>query len=127
MNDNSMNAEIGRVLTALRPLRLMPADSERGLQDRIVAALIASGIAFEREAPLGRGRIDFLTASGVGIEVKRDRPDRGALLGQLARYAQSPRVGALVLVAERAVELPAVVGGKPCAALCLNGNWGVAL
>ena len=115
------------VAAALRPLRLLPQADEAALQDHIALALQNAGIPFTREARLATGRIDFLTADGVGIEVKRGRPAPGALLAQLSRYAACPEVRALALVVERSARLPREVGGKPCALLCLNRQWGVAL
>lgn len=128
MTKQDPRMEIEKVLTALRPLRLTQAEDEIALQNRIETALLASGVSFIREAPLTRGsRIDFLTAGGVGIEVKRGRPARTQLLSQLERYAASERVAALVLVSERLPSLPDRIGGKPCLRVGLHGNWGVAL
>lgn len=116
------------MLAALRGLRLPSFPDEAGLQDRIGTALLAAGVSFIREAPIARGsRIDFLTAGGVGIEVKRGRPVRALLARQLTRYARSGRIVALVLVAERLAPAPAVIAGVPCVSVSLCGNWGVAL
>lgn len=123
-----MDRQIKSVLAALRPLRLTPMEDETRLQDRIETTLTAAGIAFEREVSLCHSsRIDFLTAGGVGIEIKRGKPAKGPLLRQLARYAASQRVSALILVTERSAALPREIGGKPCIMLSLIGNWGVAL
>lgn len=122
------NDELRSVLAALRGLRLPPSGCETGLQDRIETALTAAGVSFTREAPIARGsRIDFITAGGVGIEVKRGRPVPALLTRQLTRYARSGRIGALVLVAERLTPTPAVIAGVPCVSVSLRGNWGVAL
>lgn len=96
---------------------------EHHLQAGIGEILAAAGIKHEREVRLsGRDRVDFLTAAGVGIEVKV----AGAappVLGQLARYAQSNRVASLLLVTTRSahVVLPLWVGGVSLRVLLLRG------
>ena len=113
--NTTMDRQIKSVLAALHPLRLTPMEDEIGLQDRIETALTAGGITFEREVTLCRGsRIDFLAAGGVGIEVKRGKPAKGPLLRQMARYAASESVSALILVTERTTALPREIDGKPC-------------
>ena len=94
---------------------------------RIAAGLEAAGIVCAHEVKLApRCRIDFL-ADGIGIEVKRGKPSRRALLRQLGRYAGCESVRALILVAERGANLPVRVGGKPCYCLSMNRLWGIAL
>ena len=83
--------------------------------------------AYTHEARLApRCRIDLLCGC-VGIEVKRGRPEKARLLEQLRRYAQCPQVAALIVVAERRLDLPGEMGGKPVKLVCLNRLWGIAL
>jgi hypothetical protein len=90
-------------------------------------ALTEAGIAWAHEVPLApRCRIDFL-CGGVGIEVKRGKPERARVREQLRRYAGSGQIAALVLVTERQIDLPDSLCGKPLAAVCLNRLWGIAL
>ena len=107
---------IARLCHTIRPAR----PGERAAQDAIEAALIADGVPYTREARLSRtDRIDFLTATGVGIEVKVDCPVAD-VLRQLARYARHDQIAALVVVATnpRSVHrLPATIGGVPVTAI----------
>ena len=111
-------------LTAVRaPLQQGEYDLHRLLMD----ALDAAGIPYLHEARLGpRCRIDLL-CGGVGVEIKRGKPERSRLLEQLGRYAACPQVEALVVACERSVALPPVLQGKPVKSLCLNRLWGIAL
>ncbi len=85
------------------------------------------GFGCEHEVRLGpRCRIDMMAGS-VGIEIKRGKPQRQRLLEQLTRYAQCGRVSALILVAERSVDLPRNLCGKPLYTICLNRLWGIAI
>ena len=64
---------------------------------------------------------------GVGVEIKKGRPDPAALRRQLDRYAACEGVAALVVLTERAVPLPGRLRGKPVRGVALNRLWGVAL
>ena len=66
-------------------------------------------------------------AEGVGIEVKKGKPARTAVLRQVQRYLACEPLQALVLVSEKEVALPARVEGKPVKSLSLSRFWGVAL
>jgi hypothetical protein len=46
-----------------------PARNEKTYQDRIERALRGTGLAFTREEPCGRGKVDFFV-EGVLVEVK---------------------------------------------------------
>ena len=115
------------VLAALRTIRAPLERGEYDLHALVEAALTRAGIECRHEVPLApRCRIDFL-CGGIGIEVKRGLPERARIRRQLARYAACGRVEALVLVTERAVDLPDTLGGKPLRAVCLRRLWGIAL
>jgi len=121
-------AHLDAVLCALRAVRVRrPGDEKKYLQPLIADALTAAGIDHGSEVAVGRGRVDFLTAAGVAIEVKRGRPPVAQLLGQLHRYAESPDVSALIVVLERSVQLPEIICGKPVRVLSLNALWGPAV
>lgn len=95
--------------------------SESELQEGIADVLGQEGFSFEREAVLAPGdRVDFLVGA-VALEVKVDGAP-SAVLGQLHRYAQCPRVEALLLVTSRATlrGVPAELAGKPCRAVYLS-------
>jgi len=116
------------VLSILSALRIGPDAEEMAIHRAIDEALKNAGVSFLREARLGPGdRIDFLTESGVGIEVKKGRPEPSVLRRQLGRYARWDAVKALVVIDQRAVNLPETVCGKPCYQLGLDRLWGIAL
>lgn len=120
--------EVARVLGGVR---VAPRGLEESvLVDAMAEALREAGFRVRREVRFGRGcRADlWIDADGgaVVVEAKKGRPDRGTVLGQLARYAARPGVAALVLVAERRVDLPALLEGKPVRAVGLGAAWGIA-
>lgn len=115
------------ILSALSTLRVPLQQGEYDLHRLVIAALVARGIPCEHEVPLGpRCRID-LKCGRIGIEMKRGKPARGRLIKQLARYARSEDIDGLILVAERSMDLPHTIGGKPVRVVCLNRLWGIAL
>lgn len=118
---------LSRILSALEGVRSPAQPGEYDLHVLISAALSGAGIPCAHEYKLApRCRIDFF-AEGVGIEVKKGRPDRNALARQIERYLASSELGALVVVTQRAVFLPDEIGGKPVRLVSLNRLWGVAL
>lgn len=116
-----------KMMQALSAIRAPIQQGEYDLHRLVMDALDAAGIAYTHEARLApRCRIDLLCGC-VGIEVKRGRPEKARLLEQLRRYAQCPQVAVLVVVAERRLDLPGEIGGKPVKLVCLNRLWGIAL
>ena len=116
-----------QILSALKTLRAPIQQGEYDLHRLVMDALAAGGIPAEHEVPLApRCRIDLM-CGGVGIEIKRGKPVRGRLVEQLTRYARCPQVQGLILVAERSVDLPRTLCGKPLQVICLNRLWGIAL
>lgn len=108
--------EQSHVLGLLRRARLPQADEPR-LRDAIASLLERERIRFEREAWIGEGdRIDFLLASGTGIECKA-RGAKTAVLRQLMRYAESDFVSRLLLATSRMqhARMPDKLRGKPLA------------
>lgn len=120
---------VDQVLEALRRIRIHPAAAETDLYYAISAELRADGIPFEREVLLGpRNRIDYLIPGGVGIEVKKGKPNSRALEAQAERYCRFDQVTALILVVERSVFIhPDRLHGKPVYYVSLNRLWGIAL
>ena len=116
-----------RLHDAVCAIRCGAADTEEMLHERVRAALEAAGFAPVHEARLApRCRIDFLV-DDLGVEIKKSRPQRAALLRQIARYAACEQVKALVVVAPRGVDLPRTVGGKHVTMLGLERLWGISL
>ncbi|MCI5771491.1 MAG: DEAD/DEAH box helicase [Clostridiales bacterium] len=114
------------VIRALSTLRTAMAQDEYDLHALIARVLQENEIPFVHEAPLApRCRIDFLCGR-TGIEVKRGRPNSQTLRKQAEKYLASPLLDDLVVVTERAANLPGRLAGKPVTVLSLNGLWGVA-
>ena len=119
--------ETEAVLAALRGIRCGAACTEEELHGLALAALEAAGLSPRHEVRLGpRCRIDVMCGS-IGIEIKKSRPQRAALLRQLARYAACDQVAQLVVIAPRGVDLPRTVCGKRVTMLGLERLWGISL
>ena len=122
-----MTEEIQAIMAALNCIRISAQPEECEIHAEISRVLNAAGLAYTHEYRLGPGRrIDFLCGN-VGIEVKKGRPVAAHLHAQAKRYAESPVLSALIIVAQRPCRLPERIGGKPVYLLSLNRLWGVAL
>ncbi len=120
--------QVDRVLAALRELRIGVTPDEYKIQELIADALARKDIPFQKEYRLApRNRIDFYIEDGIGLEVKRGKPNRSAVTGQLERYASFEEIRAVILVVERNVNIPGRIMDKPCILFGLNRLWGVAL
>lgn len=119
---------LDRVLAAIKTVRINQAGlQEFTIHDAVCEALTVHGIFHRREYIFGsRCRAD-IWVDGIVIEIKKQRPARAALLGQLGRYAAMPAVCAIVAVMERSINLPATMASKPIAVISLNALWGIAL
>lgn len=116
------------VLAALRTMRTIAQPDEFALQRTVAQALDHAGIHYQKEYVLApRKRIDFLCQGGIGIEVKRGRPNAKQMRAQAQRYLQTDALTSLIVVVERTVDLPERICAKPVAVLGLNTLWGVAL
>ena len=125
--NSDLFARLSSLKRALETLRIPLTDSEYQLHELIAAALHDGGFVVRHEAPIApRCRIDFLV-EGVGIEVKRGKPDRRRLLAQCRRYLEQPALEALILVVDTRVALPDALCGKPVVVVGLNRLWGIAL
>lgn len=125
------NDELKRVVSALKTVRSeFPNTSENDIYSAIAQALKENNIVFYREARLvgTRMRIDFVTSERVGIEVKRERPNPKTVSRQLAKYAATDSLSAIVLVSERAPSPGWDVGVSiPHACVSLASLYGVAV
>ncbi|MDD3230896.1 MAG: hypothetical protein PHE09_17020 [Oscillospiraceae bacterium] len=118
------------VINVLQTLRIGKIFEEYDLQNKIAAVFDKSGINYEKERQLGPGsRVDFLTQSGVAVEVKKGKPNRARLVDQINRYAEYQEVKAIVIVVETSLRIPIAKtnNGKPCAVVGLQKLWGIAL
>ncbi len=127
MKNISTCQKLENIKKSLSTLRIPFAQSEYQLHDLIAAALRDGGFVVQHEICIApRCRIDFLI-DGIGIEVKRGKPRRAALIRQCTRYLQSQSIEALILVLDTSVSLPDRIAGKPVVVFGLNRLWGIAL
>lgn len=125
--NQTTSEKIDRLTRALSALRIPLIVNEYQLHEHIAAALRDGGFVIQHEAKLApRCRIDFL-ADGIGIEVKRGKPQKSALIKQCGRYLENEQLEALILVLDASVSLPRELHGKPLITFGLNKLWGVAL
>lgn len=115
------------VLQALQQLRCPFIAREEQLHRLVAECLTNSHIPYIHEAKLApHCRIDFLV-DGIGIEVKKDKPNQKELLAQLHRYAACDAIEALIYIAPYAMKLPASINQKKISSIHLHALWGVAL
>lgn len=112
------------VRLVLRSTRF-PLTDEKETQADMAKAFSAAGLDFVREHRLCAEDIpDFWSPStGLTIEVKLNHAPRAAVLRQLDRYIQHPKVTAIVLASNRAIAIPHTVNGKPAAFISLGTAW----
>ena len=116
------------VVQALSSIRSAVVNDEYNLHNTVADHLAAAAIPFKREYKLGpRNRIDFLIENGIGIEVKKGKQNKAAVLQQVERYARCEETTAIILVSEYNLQLPKLVNGKECITIFLNRLWGIAL
>lgn len=108
-------------------IRLDPVRLEADVSEAISQRLSGNGIRFEREAVLSPGcRVDFLTETGVAIEIKKGKPNTAVVARQLDRYAASSRVTGIILVSERGLVTHIdEANGKPVKYIAMTHNWGL--
>ena len=122
-----MMNQIQSILSALSGIRVCAQPEESEIHAAICHALTEAEIDFVHEYKLGPGRrIDFF-CGGVGVEVKKGRPVAARLRAQAKKYAESPELSALIIVAQRPCYLPDSIDGKRIYLLSLDRLWGVAL
>lgn len=127
---NGPDAGFDSVWNALRTIRAPFITLENDLQGLIAETLDHHGIVYEREVKLGpRNRIDFLTPSGTGIEVKKGKPNNTQLNAQVERYCGFDAVTGVIVVTpwSRHLFIPDTVHDKPVRVLSLNRLWGISL
>jgi hypothetical protein len=93
---------------------------EADLQEGIIRVLTEHSIPFRREVTLSRrDRVDFMLDEGIALEVKVDG-SISALTRQLFRYAEYPKISAIIVVAGklRLTDLPGEINGKPI--ICIS-------
>jgi hypothetical protein len=127
--------DIVQVLKGVRfnaPVRL-----ESDVVGQVCTHLGRGGYPLVREWQLTKGsRIDIyvgeVTGSeeilSIGIEVKKGKPNTGAVQKQLKRYAATGKLNALILVTERGLRAHvAEHNGVPIRYVSLAFNWGLTV
>lgn len=90
---------------------------EQMIQDGIAVAFGELGIEADREFRLtDKDRLDFLTAGGIAVEVKKGTA-KLPCLRQVGRYLRHPRVKGCIIVAMRCHKIPETFLGKPIATI----------
>ena len=116
-----------RVVRAMESIRCGASCTEEELHAQVAFALKTCGLEVEHEVRLApRCRIDFM-CGGIGIEIKKSRPERSKLIAQLTRYAACDQVEALIVAAPRGVNLPKEIAGKRVIMIALERLWGISL
>ena len=111
----------------LSKLRCPFLPQEELLHQAVADCLEKEGLSFLHEAIIGpHCRIDFLV-QGIGIEIKKAKPNGKQLLSQLERYAACEMVQGLIVLLPGRIKLPTQSNGKPIRSINLNALWGVAL
>lgn len=125
----TFQSELDQVLAAIRQLRAQADWTEYTIHMAIAMKLDGEGIRHSHEHRLGpKCRIDVLTNSGIGIEVKKGKPNSAAVAKQLSRYAKFESVKCLVLIVGGNIfKLRREINGKPVHYISLNSLWGVAI
>lgn len=122
-----IDEELEQVLNAISIMRLNVVKDEFYIHQSIMKVLESNNIDYHHEYNLApRNRIDFLTRSGIGIEVKKGKPNAERTLAQIKRYIASPEIKGIILVIERYQDVPAEINGKPCRSIGLRKLWGIA-
>ncbi|WP_113675837.1 hypothetical protein [Vallitalea guaymasensis] len=124
---NSMPT-VEAIINSLKKIRTGVVIDEYKLQNTIARQFSKDEINFVRECTIGkRCRIDFFIPGGIGIEVKKGKPNRVTVLQQLGRYAESYKINCIILVVEKNLDVPSTINGKRCFSIGLNKQWGVAI
>ncbi len=126
MSNQTLEKQLEQLESVLREIRLSPVMSENKLHVHVQNTLSDKGFLVEHEAKVApRSRVDFLVGK-IAIEIKRNRPNKTALIKQLKRYAGSPLVDAIIVLTEKSVSLPPTILNKPIRSLSLLSLWGIA-
>lgn len=120
--------QIEKLRSIIETLRISNVSEEYDLQRIIAESLEKAHITYAKEYKLGpRNRIDFFT-NGIGIEIKKGKPNRAAVQNQVSRYADFEEIKGIILVVERnVIGIPSEINQKPCYVIGLNRLWGIAI
>lgn len=122
--DQIMAQLIAKMLKTCR----FPLENEKATQAYISQTLTGLGIDHIREQRLSDTDIvDFWLPSksdaGAIIEVKMNAARPPQVLKQLERYAEHESVRVIFLISNKAMNIPATLGGKPVYCFSLGRAW----
>lgn len=114
-----------RVVNLVKKLRIGLAVEEQVIHDELKDLFDSEKVEHKYEYLLGKGsRVDFfIPEEGLGLEVKKGKPNNRSLLKQVERYASFEEVKKILVVTERSVKLPSKVNGKECEVVTLHSLW----
>jgi hypothetical protein len=109
------------VINRLRNARIGESGLNDGeIRDRLRAALVLAGLPAISDRIFKSGCCAPLWVDGVVVDIRKKRPERGAVLTLVHRYAATSDVTAIVLILERNVVVPDAIDHKPIHILSLN-------
>ena len=119
--------EMDKLVSLLSELRIPAVPGEYDLHALVAEKLRSHAVEFTHEARLAaRCRVDFLCGT-TGIEIKKNKPARAALLDQLRRYLEQDQLSGIIVLSPCDLRLPRAICGKRVEGLALGRLWGVAL
>lgn len=120
---------IQRLLRVLRQVRVEKVGlAEEALHQVISDHLTAARMIHLREHRFSKGcRADFWLERGIVIEVKKRRPVKADLVAQIERYASCDQVRHIVVMLERAIDVPVALGAVSVHVVSMNAAWGIAV
>ncbi|MFW6287487.1 MAG: hypothetical protein ACOC2J_01900 [bacterium] len=125
---DQVNEIAENIINALKKIRVNIVKEEYILQEHVASVLDEVGITYVKEYKLApRKRIDFFIEPGIGLEVKKGKPNKRKTINQLKRYTEEKEIKLLILVVERNLTIPEKINGVKCLSLGVNRNWGIAL
>lgn len=98
-NPESIEQSMDRLVSIINSYRLR-FGTEAALQNDLASILVLEHVEFEREFPIGTGRIDFYSEFRIGIECKVDGGP-SEVARQLLEYADHELIDGLILVSRR--------------------------
>jgi len=118
---------VEQLVEILRSIRFPFLTEEAQIHEIIANALKEAKLDYTHEYKLGtHARIDFFV-DGVGIEIKKGRVSRAALLVQLRKYAVYDVLCAIIVVTQQGISLPKSICHKPIVSIHMYQSWSVSL
>lgn len=109
--------EIKNLIYSLRPS--FPI-SEGEIHSLLSSCLDKNKISYIHEARLDeKSRIDFLIGD-IGVEIKKSRPNKAALMKQLNKYSLSDKISGLIMLSEQNIRLDESINSKPLISISLR-------